>query len=338
MISSKDFDKAIELINKSSNILLTTHIRPDGDACGSIIALCKNLAVMGKSVQPLMLSEIPQWYEFLFEKKPAVLESDYTFEQLKDGSANKYDLVIIVDTNCYGQLPKFEEYLKQNEKAVLVIDHHVTSDALGDVELVDPTAAAAGLVVFDLFKYAQWPVTPEIAMALFVAIATDTGWFQFNNTDSRALRVCADLIDSGVNPTQVHRDLYHNLSPQRFNLTTAMLNTLKLHFNGRYAEQYILQTHFEQTGATYQDTENLIDQCRKISSVEAAALFVEQKDGRIKCSLRSTSSIDVRRIAQKFGGGGHVMAAGLHLPGPVDNARKIIYELMKEQFSAIDSK
>jgi phosphoesterase RecJ-like protein len=106
---------------------------------------------------------------------------------------------------------------------------------------------------------------------------------------------------------------------------TVMLNTLELHFQGRYATQYLRQQDFKNTGADYKDTENLIDECQKISSVEAVALFVEQGDGRIKCSLRSRGGVDVRNIAQKFGGGGHIMASGTHLDGPLEAAMQQVY-------------
>ena len=333
-----DFQKAVELINKSNNILLTTHTRPDGDACGSLVAIYDTLTSFGKNAKLILLSEIPEWYEFLLTEKVPILGKDVTVEQLKQGRFVEPDLIIIVDTNSYSQLPQFDQYLKQNNKPVLVIDHHVTADGLGDVELVDTTAAATGLIVLDLLKYADWPITEKIARALFVAVATDTGWFQFSNTDSRVHRSCAELIDAGAHPTQIYHDLYQNLSYQRFKLMAAMLNTLELHLDGRYATQHLLQADFEQAGATHKDTENLIDECRCIGTVEVAALFVELKDGRIKCSLRSTGTVDVCKIAQKFGGGGHKMAAGVHLPGPSQNAKQLIFEQIKEQFAEIDRK
>ena len=336
MISSDDFQKALELINKSSNILLTTHIKPDGDACGSLIAIFDTLTALNKTVKLILLSEVPEWYESLFDEKPAILGKDITVEQLKQGQFAEPDLIIIIDTNSYSQLPQFDQYLKHTDKPVLVIDHHVTADGLGDVELVDTTAAATALIIFDLLKYANWPVIEKIAQSLFVAVATDTGWFQFSNTDSAVFRICADLIDSGVNPTEIYHDLYQSFSPQRFRLMGAMLNTLELHLNGRFATQQLLQADFKQTGATYKDTENLIDECRRISTVEAAALFVELPDGRIKCSLRSRGNIDVRRIAEKFDGGGHTAAAGVHLPGPLKDAKQLIFAAVAEQFAQID--
>lgn len=236
-----DFQKAVELINKSNNILLTTHTRPDGDACGSLVAIYDTLTSFGKNAKLILLSEIPEWYEFLLTEKVPILGKDVTVEQLKQGRFVEPDLIIIVDTNSYSQLPQFDQYLKQNNKPVLVIDHHVTADGLGDVELVDTTAAATGLIVLDLLKYADWPITEKIARALFVAVATDTGWFQFSNTDSRVHRSCAELIDAGAHPTQIYHDLYQNLSYQRFKLMAAMLNTLELHLDGRYATHHILQ-------------------------------------------------------------------------------------------------
>jgi phosphoesterase RecJ-like protein len=270
-----------------------------------------------------LLSEPPQWYGFLFEERPEIFSDETKIDS---------DLIIIVDTNSYNQLPGFEENLKKSDKAVLVIDHHATSDNLGDVELIDSSAAATGLIVLDLLKYAGFPVTKKMAEALFVAVSTDTGWFQFDNTDGKALQGCAELVDAGVKPSQVYRDLFQNFSPQRFKLMVAMLDTLELHLNGRFAMQHITQEDFKQTGAKFSDTENLIDECRRISSVEAAALLVEQADGQIKISLRSIGVIDVCEIASKFGGGGHKMAAGAHMPGPIEKAKELVYQQVKQKF------
>ena len=332
MVTSDDFQKAVELIDKSNNILLTTHTRPDGDACASLVAIHHVLTALGKKVKPILLSEVPEWYEFLFAEKAPILGKDVTLEQLKQGQFAEPDLILIVDTNSYSQLAKFGQYLKKTDKPVLVIDHHVTADGLGDVELVDTSAAATGLIVLDFLKYANWPITEKIAQALFVAVATDTGWFQFSNTDSRAYRGSAELIDAGANPTQIYRNLYQNFSFQRFKLMAAMLSTLELHLDGRFAMQHLSQQDFERAGAAHSDTENLIDECRRIGTVEVAALFVELKDNKIRCSLRSRGGIDVRKIAQKFGGGGHTMAAGAHLPGPIENAKKLIKTEVENQF------
>jgi len=321
-----DFQKAIELINKSNDILITSHTKPDGDACGCVSAMCETLGALGKKVTPLLLSAPPQWYEFLFTEKPAVLDEDVKLDELTAGRFGQFDLILIVDTNSHSQLAKFNDYLKQNDAPVLVFDHHETSDGLGDVELIDTDAAATGLIVLDLLKFAGWPVTEKIAESLFVALATDTGWFQFSNSNSRVYRACAELINAGVKPTQIYDHLYLNFSYSRFRLMAGMLDKLELHLDGRYAAMQISRQDFEQTGAAYSDTENLINECHRIGTVEASALFIELKDGRIRCSLRSRGPLDVSKIAAKFGGGGHTMAAGTFLPGPLENAKQLILE------------
>jgi phosphoesterase RecJ-like protein len=331
MAITDDFQNAIELINRSQNALITTHIRPDGDACGCVVAMAEALKSLGKNTRAMLLSELPQWYEFLFEEKPSIYDMD-----IKSGQLADIDLIVLVDVNSDNQLPKFCDYLKnhRNGAKVLVIDHHVTNDGLGDVEIIDTSASATGLIIYDLMQSAGWSITERIAAALFVAISTDTGWFQFSNTDARTLITAGKLMEHSINATDLYRRLYQNFSPQRFQLMTRMFNSLELHFDGRYAAQQLTLKDFEETGASYTDTENLIDRCRCINTVEAAALFVELEGGRVRCSLRSTGSVDMRLVGQKFGGGGHVVAAGVHLPGPMENAKKLIYDAVKEQLKA----
>ncbi len=331
MVSDTDFQKAVELIDKSSNVLLTTHTRPDGDACGCVATLSEVLTALGKKPNPILLSPLPQWYSFLFDRKPLVLGDDLAPEQLKKAPFADCDLVIILDTNCYSQLPGLEDFLQQNRKTVLVIDHHVTTDGLGHIELIDSAAAAAGQIVLQLLNFAHWPITERIANYLFLAIATDTGWFQFGNTDSRALRDSADLIDAGADAIELHQRIYQNYSTARFRLMVITLSRLQLHFSDRFATQYLLNKDFDETGAKRPDTENFIDECRRINSIEAAALFVELPDGRFKVSLRSAGPVDVREIAQKFGGGGHKKAAGTYLPGPLESALNTIKDEISRQ-------
>jgi len=206
------------------------------------------------------------------------------------------------------------------------------SYGLGDVDCIDSSAAATGLIVFELFKHAGWRITEKIAEALFVALATDTGWFQFSNANSRVYRACAELIDAGIKPSQIYDHLYLNYTHSRFKLMAKMLGTLGLHFDERFATQHILQQDFLRTGTTSADTENLINECHRIGTVEASALFIETEDGRIRCSLRSRGAVDVSIIAKKFGGGGHKAASGTFLPGHIENAKQLILEEMAAEF------
>lgn len=333
MIKSSDFEKATEIIKNSNCAIITSHIRPDGDACGSMMAVCRVLNSLGKQAYPFLLSPLAQWYNFLFDDKAPILGNDITTEKLQDQFGEKADLIIIVDTNSRVQLPAFAEFLEafRKDKQVLVIDHHITNDGLGDFELVDSTAAATGVIVHELIKYAGWEITKDVAEALFVAISTDTGWFRFSNSDSRLFRDAADLLDTGISPPDIYRKMYQNFSPERMKLLSLVLSRIQLHFDNKLATQYILRKDFDDTKTTGTDTENLIDECQRISSVDAAAMFVELKDGGFRCSLRSKGKVDVRQIAQKFGGGGHKMASGVNLQGPLETAMKNIIESVKEQ-------
>lgn len=337
MISDSLYQKAIDLINKSETVLITTHIRPDGDACGCMTAMDDVLTDLGKKTKMLLLSSVPEWYEFIFTEKVPVLGDDVGLEQLMQGKFADPDLVIIVDTNSNTQLPKFDKYLKQAGKPILVIDHHVTADGLGDVEIVEQDAAATALVVLDFFRYAKWPITEKIAEALFVAAATDTGWFQFNNTDSAVFRGCAEFIEAGADPAQIYYNLYQNFSYPRFKLMTAMFNNLELHLDGRFAMQHILMSDFKEAGAAHNDTENLIDECRRIRTIESSALLVELEDGRIRCSLRSRGAVDVGQIAEGLGGGGHKMAAGAIVDGPLQQIKERILDEITQQFESLNS-
>ena len=331
MENKNDFQKAVELIEKSGSVLITTHTKPDGDAIGSVVAMCDAIKSLGKTVRPLFLSMPPQWYDFLLTEKVPVLGEDVKLDDLTAGRFGRFNLIIIVDTNSPIQLSEFAQYLKTAGVPLLVIDHHRTSDGLGGVELVQADAAAAGLIVLDLFKYAGWKITKRIAEALFVATATDTGWFQFNNTDSRVFSACAELIKAGAEPDKIHQKVYENFSLARFILMTAMLNNIELHFKGRFATMQITQQDFKKAGAIYADTDNLINECRRINTVDTTALFTELSDGRIRCSLRSKGAVDVGQIAAKFGGGGHKMAAGTFVPAPIENAMQLIYNEVSDK-------
>ena len=325
-MSNGVYEQAVLLIEKAHDVLVTTHTRPDGDAGGCVAAMVGVVRNFGKTARPLLLSPLPDWYGFLFDEKVPVLGQDVRVEDLASGGFGNIDLVVILDTGSYSQLPGLENYLKQGRTPVLVIDHHVTTDKLACVEISDPSAAAAGLVLLDFLRYAGWPITKKIAESLFVAVATDTGWFQLSNTNSRVFRGSADLIELGIDPSDLYRRLYQSFSYPRFKLMVAMLNTLELHLDGRYASQYLVRQDFERTGAAYRDTENLVNECQRISSVKVAALFVELRDGRIRCSLRSRGTVDVSEIAAQFGGGGHKAASGTYLPSPLEHARQLIHD------------
>ena len=323
MSITDDFKKAIDLMNSKKNWLITSHTRPDGDAVGCIKALCEVAKQFSRAAQPILLSPPAKWYKNIFSPPVPVLGNDIKIENLQ---VAEYDLVIIVDTNSYVQLPEFDKWLKTSKIPVLVIDHHVTGDGLGTVEVIDDTAAATGEIIYDLLKFAQWQITPVIAEALFIAISTDTGWFRFDNTDSRVMRNASALIELGAKPSAVYHQMFQNYSPERLKLLAKMLNKIELYQNGKIVLQFISRADFDETGATGPDTEDFVNESQRVSTVEAAALFVELKDGGFRCSLRSNGSVDVQKIAKELGGGGHKVASGVNLKGPLEKAKKLILD------------
>lgn len=331
-----DFEAAIKTIENARRCLVLTHVRPDGDACGCTRAMLEQFEAMGKTAEGLFLSPPASWYRAMFRQPPPVLGNDLQAGQLEE-RYGAVDLIVIVDTNSYVQLPGLEAWIKNRpaSRRVLVLDHHVTGDGIGDVEVVDTEAAAAGEIVFELFKAADWTITPSIAEAIFIALSMDTGWFRFGNTDSRIFHAAAELIVAGAKPDVIYRRMYQGFSPARLRLMTRMLEHMELHSEGRIATQYILRKDFDETGASGPDTENLIDECQRIATVEAAALLIELADGRFRCSLRSKGPVDVRAIAQKYGGGGHTLAAGVTLDGPLKKALKTVVTEIRRQMETV---
>jgi phosphoesterase RecJ-like protein len=325
------FKKAVDLINKSKSLLITSHTRPDGDAIGCMKAFYDLARNLGKKAQPILLSPPAQWYDFIFGFHVPVLGNDVKLQDLQTGSFGSFDLIVIVDTNSFVQLDSFDQWLKISKLPVLVIDHHITGDNFATLEVVDSTAAATGEIILDLFKFAKWEITPDIAEALYVALSTDTGWFRFDNTDSRVMRNASTLIELGAKPAEIYHKLYQNYSPARLKLLGIMLHNLEFFNDGKIVLQHIMRSDFDATGAKGSDTEEFVNECQRVNCVEAAALFVELKDGGFRCSLRSTGKVDVQIIASELGGGGHRMASGVNLKGSLKEVKSLILEKFKKQ-------
>jgi len=183
----------LELIGRGDRLLLTTHVRPDGDALGSLSALRRALTRRGKEVLPLLLSEAPRRYRFLFDRQPAVLGQDLSIEQLPH-----VDCVVILDTSSGAQVEAIQDHLHELGNHLIVIDHHETGDLRFDAAWIDTSAAATGVLVAELLERQEWLDGADVASDLLVAIGSDTGWFRYSNTDGRALRWAGKLAELGA--------------------------------------------------------------------------------------------------------------------------------------------
>ncbi len=203
----------------------------------------------------------------------------------------------------------------------MVIDHHLTQDDLGAVRLVDVTAEATGRLVFEATAAFAGPPSPTAAHALFVALAMDTGWFRHNNTSPATFALAARLEEAGARPTEAYEQLFERGTLGRLRLTGLVLQRLTTAHGGRTALTEIHKGDYAATGAVPQDSEDLVNYTRSLDGVEVGLFFMEQPRGGVKVSFRSRSRIDVARIAESFGGGGHRLASGATLPDPLDEAR-----------------
>ena len=337
MANRNDFAKALELIETSTRIAVTTHVRPDGDACGSVKAMCSFIESCEKQAVPFFITQIRRWHEFMFDST-LVLNQDFDIDQLsqKKGHFEDVDLIIIVDTNSYTQLPGLEDFLKNTDLPIIVFDHHITSSNIGTVNVIDHRSSAAAEIVYDFIIFAGMKIPPEVATALFLGIASDSGWFRFTRGRGDVYRRSASLIDLGAKPELVYSTIYESCSMARLKLQTTVINSIELFCDERLAISVIRQSDFADCGAQSNETEGLIDISRQLESVIVNALFVELEDGTYRCSLRSKGPVKIRPIAQELGGGGHDMAAGIRFESDFEQARDKIVKKVSELFAEFD--
>jgi phosphoesterase RecJ-like protein len=222
--------------------------------------------------------------------------------------------LLVADTGTWSQLPGLRERIGNWQVPKVVIDHHLTQEDWADIKLVVTEAAAAGEIAAELIEQWNIEIDAAIATALYVAIASDTGWFQFSNTRPFTHRLAATLIEKGVDTDRIYQHLYRNERAERVALQTRAMQSMELLANGRLAVMRISKKDFAETHANVPDTENLINVPLQIRTVQVSVLVTEPlDDGPVRVSLRSKGQIDVARFAEQFGGGGHARAAGLKL-------------------------
>jgi phosphoesterase RecJ-like protein len=345
----------IDVLSRSKRVLVTTHVRPDGDALGTAAAMVLGMRKQNIPAEVLLLSHLPRKYAFVFT------DNDVPYTDVEAGwpdegsgfgvqgsgggggetaapsSPNpeprtlnpffaRFDTLLVVDTGTWGQLPGLRERIEGWKVPKIVVDHHLTQQDWADVKHVVPEAAAAGEIAADLLDAWQVPLDAGIASALFLAIASDTGWFQFSNTRPQTLRLAARLMEAGVSTDRMYQALYQNERAERVALHTRGQQSLELLQDGRLAVIRLRKRDFEETSAGVLDTENLINVPLQIRTVEVSMLIVEPRDfGPVRVSLRSKGAVDVARFAETFGGGGHARASGLKLEGvPFEQAHDAV--------------
>jgi bifunctional oligoribonuclease and PAP phosphatase NrnA len=312
------YDAFIDRLSAARKVLITTHVRPDGDAVGTAAAMAMALRTRGIADEILLFSRLPPKYAFIFQQNK-IEHHNVEAGWPADWSIDRFDTLLVVDTGTWSQLPGLKEKLNGFAGQRLILDHHLTQEDWADQKLLDSKAAAAGEIAAELLKRWKIELTPTIATALFLAIASDTGWFQFSNTRPQTLRLAAHLMEIGVDTDRIYRLIYQNERVQRLALQTRAQQSLELFCDNRLAVMRLRRQDFQETGADMHDTENLINIPLQVQSVEVSVLLVEPLDNTpIRISLRSKGAVDVAAFAEQFGGGGHARAAGLKIPGSFD--------------------
>lgn len=314
-----DWSPFVDLVCRHQRFLLTTHVRPDGDGLGSQLALADALASQGKQVRLVISSKFPPRYSFL-DPNGTVERFEPPGDRWRDT-----DVAIVLDTGTWNQLDDFGPFLRQLTCPKVVIDHHLTQDDLGALRFVDTTAEATGRLTYEAIQALGLPLTTRAAELLFVALAMDTGWFRHSNAVPATFALAGELVRAGARPHVIFEQLYEQNTLGRLKLTGLALDRLQVTAGGRVAHTSILRTDYEETGAVPQDTEDLVNHTRAVAGVEVGLLFMEQPRGGVKVSFRSRG-VDVARVAEHFGGGGHRLASGAIVELPLAEARDRVLE------------
>lgn len=314
---SIDWTPLADLLETHDRFLVTTHVRPDGDALGSEVGMAGLLRQKGKDVRVVNASPTPPRYDFL-DPDRTVFEHLGTLVQ--PGELGDREVAVILDLSAWNQLGEMEGVIRDFRGPRVVIDHHVSQDDLGALFLKDTTAEATGMLVMAAVSALGGTFTREVATGLLTAIAMDTGWFRHTNTRAATLRAAAELIESGAPIAAIYRDLFERNTLARLKLVGETLSGLRTEQGGRVAYATISLEDLERTGAIPPDSEDLVDFTVSLRGVEVGMLFIQQARGGVKVSFRSRNGLDCSRLAASLGGGGHRAAAGATLPGTVEEA------------------
>jgi phosphoesterase RecJ-like protein len=305
MTTSK-FSQIGQALREHQKFAVLSHVRPDGDALGSQLALALSLMKLGKDVRIWNEDGMLEKYSFLAR---AELMSK------PPGAAEDVDVIVALDTAIQNRLGTTLQAVRSS-KLCINIDHHPSNPGYGDLLYIDASAPATGQILFELMKDQQLPIDAEIAENLYVAISTDTGSFQYPNTTARTFEIAAELIHCGVNVGKISQLTYENYPRRRIELLRELLRTMRFDLDGRVASFSLSMQTAADLGVFPEDNEGLIDHLRAIRGVIVAVFFEELAEGKVRVSMRSKNEkVDVCAICQKFGGGGHTLAAGARIPG-----------------------
>jgi phosphoesterase RecJ-like protein len=310
--------KIVDIINRHQKFLITAHVKLDGDALGSELAVYFLLKGLGKEVAVYNQDKTPDNFRFL----PG---ADIIRNTLPP--QDSFEVAIILDCSELDRVG--DEALRIGAAKTLVnIDHHFSNGGFCEVRLIDPAASSTGELVFRLLTAMRTAITREMATNLYTAIITDTGGFHYGNTGKDTFIAAGHLVESGADPQWISENIYESFPMAKIRLLAKVMQTLSFDCRDRVGSLVIFLKDFEETGALWEHSEGLVDLPRSIAGVEISILYTELPDRNFKISLRSKGVTNVERVAKVFGGGGHVNASGCRIEGDIDTVKKRLLEVI----------
>lgn len=316
MSENATFDQIGDLLRRHQSFVILSHVRPDGDAIGSQIALGFALEAAGKTVRLINEDGLPDNLAFMAGS-----------DRIEIPPADPIDceVVIALDTATKPRLGDAALHAASAGKVWINLDHHVSNPRYGDFNYIDSTSPATGQILYELITALDLPCPPETRDAIYVAVSTDTGSFQYPSTTAKTYEMAAELIKRGLDVGKINELIYDNHPFRRVELMRALLNTLERSADGRVAWWQMLDQTRVSLELRPEDSEGLIDIVRAIRGVMVAVFFEELPDGKIRVSMRSKDRrVDVCKIGQEFGGGGHALAAGIRMKGSLEEAKALV--------------
>lgn len=323
-VQSLAFDAIARLIEESETIAICAHTSPDGDALGSGLGLAEIIRAKwpGKQVTNLLADTepVPRIYRFLPKSDTLVPASGY------EGTP---DLFIAVDLSSISRLNEAQPVCERARR-VAIMDHHPCERPFAETYVIRPGAAAVGVIMAEFAQHLGVPITPALAQDLFCAIITDTGRFQYQNTDGEAFQVASLLVDAGASPSEVSLHVYQSFRLQYMHLKSLVTGRIITFDHGRIAYSYATLSDLKRTGASLDECDGLIDTVRSVDGTEVALFLKEVDRGVVRGNLRSKGSCDISRVAARMGGGGHPAAAGFTCEGVIDEVLEKVLPLLLE--------
>ncbi len=305
----------VDAVQCHRRFAVISHFRPDGDAVGSTLALGLALRGLGK--------EVEMWNNDTMPPRFAFLKGAETVQQVPDKFPDDIEVLVCVDTGDWKRLGDLPAGVLKEAPFIVNIDHHETNTRYGKINIVQGKAAATGCVLVEVLDALGATITPAIANALYAAISTDTGSFQFSCTTPEVMRGVARLIECGVDVGDINRRLYQEQPLSGFMMQKEVLNHMVVECRGMLSHYSMPAGTKAGLGVNLDDTKDLVDIIRPLQGVKIAIIFEDLEDGRIRMSLRSKDPrVNVAELAARFGGGGHAMAAGIRMRGALSECRE----------------